>query len=46
MYNIAEIRKEMESGSLEKALLMLRLFSLEHHLELPFKWASSELHGL
>lgn len=45
MYNIAEIRKEMESGSLEKALLMLRLFSLEHDLELPFKWASSELYG-
>jgi hypothetical protein len=45
VYTLKEILQEMESGSLAKALLMLRLFSLEHQLDVPFKWASSELYG-
>jgi len=45
MYSFDEIKDEMEQGELEKALLMLKLFSLEKKLDVPLKWASSELYG-
>ena len=45
MYTLDDIRLEFENGSLARALLKLRLFSLESKLKFPFKWASSELYG-
>ena len=45
MYTLAEIQSEFESGSLQQALLKLRLFSLEKGMKFPCKWASLELYG-